>query len=240
MQLPAPFEWCAIPAGEVALQDASPEGTTGGTYQVGAFHIAKYPITNAQYAAFVDAPDGYADARWWDYSPFAARWRGGNQEPKYTAFTGDELPRTNITWFEAVAFCFWFSRHAGYPVILPTEQQWQRAAQGVDGRTYPWGSYFDETRCNTAESNIGQPTSVTRYETGVSPFGVMDMSGNVFEWCISIWGSHTATELNVNGMRALRGGCWDAIPLSATVKHRARGMPTVASVHIGFRICTLE
>ncbi len=240
MKLPAPFEWCAIPAGEVALQDASPEGTTGGKYAVAAFHIAKYPITNAQYAAFVEAPDGYANSQWWDYAPSATRWRAANHEPKYTAFAGDALPRTNVTWFEAVAFCFWFSRQVGYPVILPTEQQWQRAAQGDDGREYPWGNRFDDKYCNTAENHIGQPTPVTKYTDGSSPYGVMDMSGNVFEWCVSIWGSHVSTDLSLVGLRALRGGCWDGLSLSAMVKHRARAMPATWSVHIGFRICTLE
>ncbi len=204
--LPPPFVWCSIPEGSVTLDDASHnDGTQGGRYKIAAFDMAKYPITNAQYQMFVDAPDGYCEARWWDYSPEARQWRNDHPEARDTAFEGDDLPRTDVSWYEAVAFCRWLSAKTGQNITLPTEQQWQRAAQGDDNREYPWGEEFDPDRCNYTSSS---PTPVTQYELkGKSPFGVMDMSGNVWEWCQTEWGTDS-TRLDAKEARVVRGGSW--------------------------------
>lgn len=148
--LPQPFEWCEIPAGKVTLEDASSDGgTTGGTFEVPTFLMAKYPITNAQYEVFVTAQDGYAEAKWWDYSTEAQAWRHKRQLPESTAFEGDDLPRTNV------------------------------------GRTTP----------------------VTQYPKGVSPYGVMDMAGNVWVWCLTEWGTDSV-DISGNKSRVGRGGSW--------------------------------
>ncbi|MCL4256508.1 MAG: formylglycine-generating enzyme family protein, partial [Anaerolineae bacterium] len=139
--LPQPFEWCEIPAGKVTLEDASSRaGTMGGTFEVPAFWMAKYPITNAQYEVFVMAKDGYTETKWWDYSAEAQAWRQDRPQPEPTAFKGNELPRTKVSWYNTVAFCLWLSSRTGQKIMLPTEQQWQRAAQGDEGREYPWGN----------------------------------------------------------------------------------------------------
>ncbi|MDZ4766366.1 MAG: SUMF1/EgtB/PvdO family nonheme iron enzyme [Chloroflexota bacterium] len=190
--LPAPFAWCSVTAGTVTLEDASSSnGTKGGIVPVPAFRIAKYPTTNAQYQAFIDA-GGYADARWWGYSAEAqAFWEQNGKKPKPTAFDGDDTPRTNVSWFESVAFCLWLAAETGLNISLPSESQWQRAAQGDDGREYPWGNAFDPKRCNVDASGFARTTPVTKYdhplahpESGCSPFGVADLSGNVWEWCL--------------------------------------------------------
>ncbi len=206
--LPQPFEWVAIPAGAVVLEDASEyEGTTGGRYDVPAFEMAKYPITNAQFQVFVDAADGYRDAQWWGYSDHAQRWRAGYGTRKNTTFYGDDLPRTDVCWYEALAFCRWLSSRTGQTITLPTEQQWQRAAQGDDGRMYPWGNDFDAEKCNTRENGISQTSSVTRYPDGASPYGVLDMAGNVWEWCLTAWGTDS-TDVQVAAWRVTRGGAF--------------------------------
>ncbi|GIL12113.1 MAG: hypothetical protein BroJett038_08330 [Chloroflexota bacterium] len=199
--LPPPFEWCPIPAGQVTLEEGGYVPKGGQTFDVPAFAMAKYPITNAQFDVFVKAKDGYADPQWWDYSDDAKAWREKNATPEAPAFGGvGDHPRVNVTWYEAAAFCRWLNskvptpnpspfdgegRRGGDIITLPTEQQWQRAAQGDDGRAYPWGSDFDAKSCNIDESGIGKTTPVTAYPNGASPFGVMDMAGNVWEWCLT-------------------------------------------------------
>lgn len=136
--LPPPFEWCSIPAGEVTIEYGEKDKKT---FSVAAFHMAKYPITNAQFEVFVTAKDGYRETRWWDYSSEAKAWRAQNVQPEKSSFDGSDCPRTDVNWYEAVAFCRWLdARTGGTSITLPTEQQWQRAAQGDDGRVYPWGT----------------------------------------------------------------------------------------------------
>ncbi len=235
--LPPPFEWCQIPAGKVTLEDAShydPPGTKGGIYRVEGFFIAKYPITNAQYQVFVDADDGYIEPRWWDFSEHARQWREGHPAPQKSEWTGADLPRTNITWYEALAFCRWLSHRTGQDITLPTEQQWQRAAQGDDGRQYPWGDEFDEKRCNAKESDIGRTTPVTQYPNGASPYGVLDMSGNVWEWCLTAWGEDKVN-INGNSHRVLRGGSWDDFADFVRAPDRLRYDPDFGDLDIGLR-----
>lgn len=236
--LPQPFEWIEIPAGTVILEDASsrnPPGTKGGSYPVAAFSIAKYPVTNAQYTKFVSAKDGYADARWWEYSEEAKKWRQANAKPEDTAFAGDELPRTNVNWYDAVAFCRWLSAKAGETIMLPTEQQWQWAAQAnPDGETrwkYPWGDEFDAKRCNF---NTNGPTPVRKFPNGASPYGVMDMSGNVWEWCLTEYGTGDVY-ITGNKTRVLRGGSWSLNQDNLRAPFRSRFVPDDGLDDIGFR-----
>jgi formylglycine-generating enzyme required for sulfatase activity len=220
--MPTPFAWIDIPAGKVMLESGG-YLKTRTTFDVSAFKIAKYPVTNAQFEVFVQHSNGYRNPAWWDYSDEAKKWRAKNPQPQKTAFIGDTLPRTNVTWYESVAFCRWMTAFTGENVTLPTEQQWQRAAQGDEGRRYPWGNNWDETRCNNAESKglsgdgLGvkqypaghgkQTTPVDAYPNGASPFGVLDMSGNVFEWCLTGWETG-ANDIDRTDYRLLRGASW--------------------------------
>lgn len=211
--LPGPFEWIDIPAGRVTLTTEKswyanyiPEGQSR-TFDVPASTIAKYPITNAQYAKFIDA-GGYRVRRWWTDAGWQARKERNWTEPRDwegKQYDRADHPVTGVSWYEALAFCQWLSEVGGEDVLLPTEQQWQRAAQGGDGREYPWGNRFDASRCNTRESGIGTTTPVTRYPNGASPFGVMDMVGNVWEWCSTAYETGN-TEPEGTPRRVLRGG----------------------------------
>jgi formylglycine-generating enzyme required for sulfatase activity len=233
--LQPPFEWCKVSAGYVVLEDVSPRGgTKGGRYWVEAFTIARYPITNAQYDVFVDDRDGYVNPGWWGFSAEARQWRRDHAKPRGSAFEGHDLPCTNVSWYEAVAFGYWLAFKAGLEAMLPTEQQWQRAAQGDDGRDYPWGVEFDPNRCNHG-NHVGRPTPVTRYAMGASPFGVTDMSGNVWEWCLNEWGAEIA-RTSGGGMRAVRGGSWGFYQSLARVTSRNWHDPGDWAVNQGFRI----
>jgi formylglycine-generating enzyme required for sulfatase activity len=227
-------------------------GTKGGRYEVKAFQMAKYPITNAQFQVFVDAPDGYKEAGWWGFSKDAQQWRSKNSQPQATAFKGDDLPRTNVNWYTSVAFCYWLSWKMGVypdvnaiaqgvlsPIRLPTEQEWQRAAQGDDSRKYPWGNQQPTKDLCNFDRNVGQTTSVTAYPKGASPFGVFDMAGNVLEWCLTAWGNDQ-TEVNIsNNARVLRGGSWYFTYNFVRAAGRYRNNPNNENIDVGFR-CALS
>ncbi|MGI5215074.1 SUMF1/EgtB/PvdO family nonheme iron enzyme [Plantactinospora sp. CA-290183] len=126
------------------------------------FYLDATPVTNADYARFVTA----ASYRLPDH------WRGGRCPSEI-----EDHPVVNVTHWDAEAYCQW----AG--VGLPTEEQWEKATRGVHGQTYPWGDQATVAKCNVRESGIGRTTPVERYHSGVSPYGVYDLSGNVWEWC---------------------------------------------------------
>jgi formylglycine-generating enzyme required for sulfatase activity len=219
-----PFEWCYVKGGSVILENATEYGgTKGGTFQVADFAIAKYPITNAQYEKFLKNSNGFSNPQWWKYSSAATQWRKDHKHPKPTAFNGFDLPRTRVSWFDSMAFCFWLSVElksnlqyeksldirnvATWIIRLPTEQEWQRAALGDTGWRYPWGDKLDETRGNYGK-NIGQPTGVNKYPIGKSIYDVMDMTGNVWERCLTGWNQEV---IDVSGYtyRVFRGGAWN-------------------------------
>ncbi len=248
--LPPPFEWINIPGGEVTLEGEMysyiPEDKTK-TFTVEPFTIAKYPVTNAQYQVFLDAPDGYREKKWWDYSDDAKKWRANNPQPEEAKFSGGDFPRANVNWFDSLAFCRWLTARLneldspllaeGMSVMLPTEQQWQRAAQGDDGREYPWGDEIDISYCNydNLVSRVGRITLVTDYPKGASPYGVMDMSGNVWEWCLTQWGSGS-NNYDSNEGRVLRGGSWSNSEYSALAANRYNAPPGLWSDFYGFRL----
>jgi formylglycine-generating enzyme required for sulfatase activity len=239
--LGAPFEWRFIQGGFVTLIDASDYGgTKGGIYQVVDFAIAKYFITNAQYKIFIGHPSGFRNPQWWEYSSQATQWRKDHSNPKPTAFEGTDLPRTRVSWFDSVAFCNWLSAELNEKVRLPTEMEWQRAAVGDTDWSYPWGNELDETRANYANL-VGKTSSVGSYPAGQSPFGVMDMIGNLWEWNSTIWDTDNSEDLNGYVYRNYRGGAWNVCNpeyLRATDRgagHSPRGQLNDA----GFR-CTLR
>ncbi len=234
--LPMPFDWCEVPAGSVTIEYTRKDHRT---FEVADYAISKYPITNAQFQVFLKSPEGYREPRWWDYSPEAKSWRRSWSVPDNTAYSGDDLPRTNVNWYEAMAYCWWLTTQIGgdWVISLPTEQQWQRAAQGDDGRAYPWGNQFFANSCNTTESRVDKVTPVTKYQNNISPYGVMDMAGNVWEWCLTEWGTDST---NARGSRArvLRGGSWRNDADTAKNNCRDYGSPEERFNLRGFRVVT--
>jgi hypothetical protein len=189
------FDWIAIP---------------GKGYSVG-----KYPVTNAQFKLFMDA-NGYQNQQWWT----EAGWQQRNSEkwtqPRYWTdkqWNGAEQPVVGVSWYEAVAYAEWLSDLTGEQIMLPTEDQWQYAAQGEDGRQYPWGNDWDCKRCNNSVKpcKSDRTSPVRQYEgqeKGDSPFKVVDMAGNVWEWCLTDYENRTNDVHGSANSRALRGGSW--------------------------------
>lgn len=206
--MPQPFAWIEIPNK--------------------GYSIAKYPITNAQFAKFIEA-DGYKEEKWWTKEGwqkcqegwhYDGGWKASGKawtQPRYwndSEWNGAEQPVVGVSWYEAVAFCLWMSEVTGEKIMLPTEDQWQYAAQGDDGRDYPWGKKWDASRCNNNvdSKGIGKTTPVRQYEgKGDSPFGVVDMAGNVWEWCLTDSENKTNDINSYVTYRVLRGGSWDSI-----------------------------
>lgn len=126
------------------------------------FLIDCYPTTNADYAKFVHAT-GHRPPQ---------HWQGGGFPPNLR-----DHPVVWVTWHDATAYATWSQK------ALPSAQQWEKAARGTKGRVYPWGDEPTAAKCNTAEAEMGATTPVDRYRSGVSPYGVVDLCGNTWEWC---------------------------------------------------------
>jgi sulfatase modifying factor 1 len=207
-----------------------------------SFFVARTPVTNAEFARFVEAT-GYvttAEKEGWGYvldreKGVFERIQGVDwchpDGPGSSIEGRMDHPVVQVSWHDAVAYAEW----AG--VRLLTEQEWEKAARGMDGRIYPWGDEFDPARCNTRESGIGTTTPVGRYslrlhpelvEGGDSPCRCVDMAGNVWEW--------TASEWKPGGGRVLRGGSFIDGEDRARCAARFRSIPVDRDGYSGVRV----
>ncbi len=170
------------------------------------FYIDRFPVTNTEYKKFVEAAG----------APEPTHWRRGTW-PEGKA----DHPVVNVTWEQAAAYAEWVGKR------LPTEEEWEKASRGTDGREWPWGSTFDPSRCNTNESGIWDTTPVGRYSpAGDSPYGAADMAGNVWEW---IGGKPSPLRM------PLRGGDWLDTMEEARTHSRRMHTPKRKNDFIGFR-----
>lgn len=217
--------WSRIPSGEVRIEDK--------VYHIEPFWIGTYPVTYSRFRLFIDAPDGFYDDQWWVGLDVPDKNR---EKPGQQRFMLDDHPCEWVSWYDAIAYCRWLSFQHNIRVRLPTEWEWQWAAQGPKGREYPWGDRFDKDRCNTDENGINSTTPVDCYPTGVSPFGVMDMAGNVWEWCLNEYELPDNTNFEGDAPRSVRGGSWGHDLLFARVTFRDGGRPQDRSNYQGFRL----
>jgi formylglycine-generating enzyme required for sulfatase activity len=213
----------------------------GQTFSISDFTIAKYPVTNAQFQVFVDATDGYRNGRWWDFSEEASTaWRPQNLQPKESTYKGDDLPRTDVAWYEAIAYCQWLSHKTGHKIMLPTEQQWQRAAQGDTGWKYPWG---DNETAPYYNDNALQMIAVSSYPKSPTPYDVMDMVGNQSEWCLNQY-NLGGNNLAGADIRLMRGGSYYVYDvgfnLPTSVSFRGSHSPDKRLEYVGFRLARLS
>jgi len=229
--LPQPFEWIYIPSGSVELSHPPPDHIRKVVH-VKDFFIAKYPITNAQYKIYVDETGRKPE--------ISHRW--DNDKFNYPLH-----PVCELRWQEAMLFSRWVSSKIDVEVTLPSLAQWQRAGQGDDNRNYPWGDNWDETKSN-AGGYLQYTTPVTQYHEGSSPFGVMDLVGNVFEWCITsnitgtdeigfeITGTRLMTEeLLMSDERVFKGSAYNTHIRSAEL-HQFGACPIFFQYMTGIRL----
>ncbi len=177
-------------------------------------------MTNAQFRPFVEG-DGYTNPTYWTAAGWTWRQAEKITQPVYwndATWDGPDYPVVGVNWFEAVDYCRWLSKQTGIEFRLPSEAEWEKAARGTDGQIYPWGNTWDAKRANSLESGIGKTTPVGTYPNGASPYGALDMAGNVWEWCVTQWpkpypyqleDEWQAAYLEANQTRrVLRGGSW--------------------------------
>jgi formylglycine-generating enzyme required for sulfatase activity len=212
-----------------------------------AFHIDRYEVTNALFARFVTATTHRTNAEiagsswfWalrdkgWGVEPISnATWRSVDSK---SAPPPDDHPVVHVSWFDATAYCRWAGKR------LPTEAEWEKAARGEEGREFPWGEQWAKNRANIANT-VGGTTAVGQYPMGASPYGVLDMTGNVWEW-VNDWYDveyyKTGVAKNPPGpatgsLRVTRGGGWFAPPIMSRASARWRGNPGLANNNLGFR-----
>jgi formylglycine-generating enzyme required for sulfatase activity len=262
--------WCPVPSGEFWRG----EGQDAQIVNVSRFWISRYPVTNAQYAAFVRATG----------RPAPRHWQGEHPPPGI-----GNHPVVYVTWHDAAQYCTWYNERLfstpftlwrsnrvrrldrapgdvsrDWMVRLPASQEWEKAARGglhipdptnsgeadaestqdrlVDNplprRTYPWGDSWrlsaqgsrgDETRCNVSESDIGTTTPVGMYPDGASPYGVLDIAGNVWEWCLD-WADEQ------NRYKVRRGGAFRFTHEHARCAAYDKAYPGLSWPHLGFRV----
>jgi serine/threonine-protein kinase len=171
------------------------------------------------------------------------QWRAVMGEPSGRNDQGDDHPVADVSWLECQAFC---SRSG---LQLPTEAEWEYAARGTDGYTYPWGNAWAAALCQSWEDRHGHERTlpVGALPSGRSWCGALDMAGNVFEWCRdwydeSFYASPAATAPDPectnggSGRRVLRGGCWGSSPDNCRTTVRSRAKPDFRNGGIGFRV----
>jgi formylglycine-generating enzyme required for sulfatase activity len=173
-----------------------------------SFYIDVYPVTNAEYARFIAATGHTPPQHWVD-------GRGPEQ-------LGDH-PVVFVTWHDAAAYATWARK------ALPSGPQWEKAARGTSGTVYPWGDQPTPAKCNVRENGVGGTTAVGCYQSGVSPYGVFDLCGNVWEWC------STQTK---PGRHELKGGAWTSPFLRATPSSFNDAAATMCDDDTGFRCAT--
>ncbi|MGF1504312.1 MAG: SUMF1/EgtB/PvdO family nonheme iron enzyme, partial [Anaerolineae bacterium] len=227
--------WVDIPAGSVEIK--------GQPFPVEPFQMAKYPVTHAQYQAFVEAGDGYCNPAWWDYSEEATTWRKENPQHREAQWPVANRPRERVSWYEAVAFCRWLGEKRGEAIRLPTEWEWQWAAQGSTDWAYPWGPEYlpgyaniDEVGSGVGPYYLRETSAVGMYPHGASPFEVLDMSGNVWEWCLNEYGKVDKISLKGDEHRVVRGGSFYSLLRDARASNRLRNFPYYRNLNDGFRV----
>jgi formylglycine-generating enzyme required for sulfatase activity len=134
----------------------------------------------------------------------------------------DHHPVTDTDWYDADAYCRWAGKR------LPTEEEWEKAARGPNGQVWPWGNQHDVARANTLESGRDWAEPVGSHPEGISPYGVYDMAGNVWEWTSSWYQAYPGNQLQRSAygekQRVARGGSWHT-PLSPFARSAHRYTP---------------
>ncbi len=222
------------------------------------FWLARYPVTVAQFRVFSEHR-GYRE-----FDPAALRSPGNH-------------PVVHVTWNDALEYCGWLNEKlvqfakeqerqgvlwqgledGGLQATLPSEAEWEKAARGTDGRVYPWGDVFDPQRLNIDETGIGTTSAVGSFPLGASPYGVLDMAGNVWEWTRSVigeWDDHKGEfvfkyaypydphdgredlEKNADFLRVVRGGSFAHDRSDTPCAYRGWDRLDLRSNSFGFRV----
>jgi serine/threonine-protein kinase len=209
-----------VPGGTFMMgcdREQDPMGSPPHLVTVGPFYIDTTAVTNAQYLAFVRA-SGYTAPPGWSQG----RYPAGQ----------DNWPVTEVTWADAQAYAKWKGKR------LPTEAEWEFTARGSDGRVYPWGSNFNPSLTNSLERGLAHPEPVGSHPDAASPFGALDMCGNVWQWCQDAYKPYAGNSMKLeipSNAKVIRGGSFASDRNHVTTAARNLDLATKQSAEIGFR-----
>ena len=206
----SPLEGMAyVPEGEFIMGSTEKDGRVGQAVGMNelpqhkvylkGFYIDHYEITVGEFRRFLKETNRTAPAIW-----TKPEWIKMYPAPE------ENHPMNGVSWFDADDYCHWVGKR------LPTEEEWEKAARGTDGRQWPWGNDLNSLKnlkANTQEAGIGWTTPVGSYPEGVSPYGVYDMAGNVMEWTSSWYEPYSGSGLKQDEFgtryKVLKGGAWE-------------------------------
>ena len=241
-------EMMLVSAGEFLMgsTDADPKAaddeTPAHTLYLDAFWIDRTEVTNARYAQFLNALGEHTSAcgeracvetQVEDEDSHILR-EGG----LYVVESGfEDHPVIEVTWYGAQAYCTWVGAR------LPTEAEWEKAARGVDGRSYPWGDQSPDCKKAQYADCSGMTVPVGSKSAGASPYGVLDIAGNVWEWVVDWYDPayySSSPVQNPQGpdlgeRKVFRGGSWGYLSTFIRTTDRVRNRPTYAGFNVGFR-----
>jgi formylglycine-generating enzyme required for sulfatase activity len=214
-----------IPGGPFVLgsDKFEPNETPSQSMELPTFFLDQFETTNVEFAQFVEAT-GYVTLV--EKAAAKKNWR--------TYAEGkDNHPVVKVAYSDAEAYCEWMGKR------LPTEFEWEKAARGTEGLVYPWGDSMDSTRVNGKASGLRGTTAVGSFSSGASPYGVEDMSGNVWEWTSSPFvaysGSTYQDPFYSPDLRVTRGGGWFDDPRQLRASNRSAAPVEAANDDLGFR-----
>ena len=266
---PLKIEWCDVPAGPFTMgnsddpnawEDERPQHEQAIDY---LFKVSRFPITNGQYSVFVNE-GGYSHAPYWREAEAGGVWKAGMIESRYEnkprnqpfdlgePFGLPNHPVVGVTWYEALAFTRWLTDYMqangclpeGWCVALPSEAEWEKGARDSDGREYPWGRELTPNHANYEKTGIDTSSAVGCFPLGASPYGVEEMSGNVWEWTRSVWANYPygpndgreRLDAGDDVARVLRGGSFLDRDQFVRCGARYRFSPHRRYWNLGFRV----